>query len=403
MKLLIEGVFTLKTPLHVAHAGMEGSVESGQIRRYRQGAVPLPLVPTQQIPVFSELAGQDAATGGRGVRLPLVPIYPGSALRGRIHAAAGNDLIHDLLRRSLQLTREEYHVLRVNTFSGAGARVEPTVSGVSAAQNDLYAAVFGGGPMMLRSLLVTNDLFPIISDTVSSGLIADKFVRQIDRDLQVRGENITFYQPSVRRDALLEFSDPLAPMIVKEYEPALLEWQTLCSESNAARKAERESAQQKRAAKKAGMKVASEAPALDPVAPAAAAGGEAAKAKKVSLKNQQAIEAVAPGVRFYVRVGLREGARSEHVGMITAALGAVIEANDLGGYSRNGYGRFSAALDVTVNDATFENAITFNGNGLKIGQELKPHLEAYRTVLQSYTPEQFARAYSLGNSPDASA
>lgn len=395
--LRIEGFLTAITPYHLAHANVPGQVDdNGAPRVLRGGTAKIPCTMTYKMPV------RIAADEGSG--RAYIPTIPSTSLRGRIRRAAADLFKKRFIASSQMLDRKSYHVLQVLSFGAQGinrAGIRP--ADMTRAANDLYAGVFGGGPALWPSTLVTPDALAITRETVELGLLpATAAATAVGAPAAYE---CTFAHPFVSRDDLLQFLDPMAPQVIENYAETFMAWQELVQENQAVRSQGRKDAAADAKARKAAKAAKSAEPSItaevtDAGEATAKPAEKTEKAKKISIVGQAAVEAVIPGVSFGFEMTVRGSAAQ--CGMIVAALQDVFGSDKgLGGFVRNGYGRFAAHLSMKLDN---EQSTLLIADGRGRSELTSPAAtalrDAFESELSTYTAEQFKAAYLLMQSDE---
>jgi len=175
--------------------------------------------------------------------------------------------------------------------------------------------LFGGGSFMFESQFQAFNAVPLITDTVEAGLIPDWLAHE--RMEGVSARDLTYFAQVIRKDDLLQFSDPLAAQTVSNYEEVVADWQALLRDSKKATKNNEKTK-----------------------------SGEDGKSK--SLKQIVFIECVAPSTRFYFRLRTKPLATDAQKGLLLRSL-EDYSHEMLGGFSRSGFGLTSMNLDLAIN------------------------------------------------------
>lgn len=349
-KLVIDGVITLLSPLHVSAFG-------GPRRLGGAGNV----LPTAQVPIASfspvddeapadddDAFAEEAAAQQSAYRRDYLPTLHANGLRGRVRRALLRRIETSLRERNQQLSIPAYYqVLNQATVGGLKDKQQAkSIEHYRAVQQNLFAGIFGIGtqwPSRLRVL----PMMPIMEPTVEFGMIPDRFHGHM---IPARaGYQITFVQHLVRRDELMEFADACAYELIDGGADAIAQWQAAEMANTAARRAEQ------------------------------AEGGvnEQDRTRKIGAANIMAHQCVIPGVPFHTRLELEDSCTEAQVGAIIASWMDVLEGNALGGNARYGYGRVTGAFDVTVGEHSYPQALTVHDGQLQgVEADLMPLIEA---------------------------
>jgi CRISPR type IV-associated protein Csf2 len=214
-----------------------------------------------------------------------------------------------------------------------------------------FLGLFGGGPRLVRSCLRIHTLWPITNTTIKAGLVSSCYE---DQKVLGRSDRLTralFYR---RIDDALEFSDGRAELIVKEYSTVVANW------INELRSGER---------------------------------------SKKQLHTFAAIEYVIPGTRFYSEMKVEtERAGLGALGLLIHSLTAFANKQGIGGWIRNGFGRFESKFDLLTPDNVRVALLTKGDKGyepnVKAGEVAKA-LDAWTAVSATIDAAELEELYSL--------
>lgn len=296
----IEGIVRLISPLHCAT--VDGAVNSDKN-----------ITPTHKQVVNTVNGNQH------------VPYFPANDLRGRLRRHAARLVFESLKAKSNKITPDLYQALMggsIVTKPESDLTAEEALRG----RHNVYMGLFGGGTRLLRSRYCTNDLIPVLRDTIDAGIVPAAF-----------GENgvptghlaagvvgpLTGYQLFESRTSY-RVDDIARMMNVDEVMRYIDDAATTVGVKQA-------EILRTRAERKA-----------DPNAP------------KRDLSNIMAIEVVARGTPLHCLIDIADDATDAHVGMLLLALRNLVREQALGGWIRCGMGRFSADLKLTRNGHTYQ-------------------------------------------------
>ncbi len=214
-----------------------------------------------------------------------------------------------------------------------------------------FLGLFGGGPRLVSSCLQINTLWPVTNTTIKAGLVSyyyedDKVVRRANRLTQA-----IFYR---RIDDALVFSDGRTELIVKEYSTAVADW-----------------------IKQIGS-------------------GERSKKQ---LHTFAAIEYVIPGTRFYSEMKVEtERASLGALGLLIHSVTAFANKQGIGGWIRNGFGRFESQFDLLTPDRIRVPLMTKTDAGYEPNMDadqVGEALDAWATVSSTINAAELEELYSL--------
>jgi len=307
---MIHGVARTLTPLMIAdptddaRTSLSGRVSFG-------GSTGLPITLTRQMPLHYN-----------GQRYPIVP---GNTVRGALRRACADVVEERLAERGLSLSLPVYQAMRCGAASGKPERGRAiSLANERALRNNIFAGLFGGGPRLQDSRIVTDNWVPIASATIEAGMVDGRFADQVGAgdDNPARMLNVQFVR---RRDDVLEFTDPNASDVITVYPDAVDQWQQIFAQP-----------------KTANVESASD--------PAESDNESAADARGVAGFN--AHQVVVPTVAFFTRIDARPSTDAQ-AGLLLDGLARLLNTQ-LGSHKRCGYGRFSYQLELTIGDERIE-------------------------------------------------
>ena len=306
----IEGIFRLLSPLHCAAVG-DSAGEKNVMLTQKQSLI--------------------TRTGKR-----TFPIFPGNDLRGRLRRKAAA-LVLDHIVVAGKVKVDLYAGLMAGAIT-ASPESDLTVEEALRARDNVYMGLFGGGTRLIRSRFSTNDLVPVLADTIEArivpahfgedwvptGFVGDGVVGPL------AGFGITDKRTSFRIDDVARV--PSINEMEQYIENVLFSVGQKQSETLSGRKERKDS----KAAAKAGE-----------INSTGVAG-------KKDLSNMFTVESIMRGTPMYCLIDLQNDALDAHVGLLLLALQALIREQALGGWIRIGFGRYSADLALTRNGQRYQ-------------------------------------------------
>lgn len=306
----IEGVLRLLSPMHCAAVGDSGGEKNVTLTQKQS------LITTNGKRTF--------------------PIFPGNDLRGRLRRKAAA-LVLDHITVSGKVTVDLYAGLCAGAIT-ASPESDVTVEEVLRAQDNVYMGLFGGGTRLLRSRFSTNDLVPVLTDTIEArivpkhfseawvptGFVGDEVVGPL------AGFGITDKRTSFRLDDVARVTN--VNEMAQYIENVLVSVGQKQGETLSGRKERKNS---KAAAKAGDIKSAD-------------------VAGKKDLSNMFSVETIMRGTPMYCLIDLQNDASDAHVGLLLLSLQALVREQALGGWIRTGFGRYSADLTLTRNDQRYQ-------------------------------------------------
>lgn len=274
-----------------------------------------PCTPTMKTP-FREIRPSREEGGDDQSVSTLVPIVTANSLRGQFRRFAADRIEKHLIANKEQISLAAHHVLTCGAATGSPAGGTPSVSLAQEWASSGYFGLFGGGPYMMRSGAKFNNLWLKCRTTVETGTVPP----DVDAKL-IEAWQSTHVQMFKRMDDLLTFRDATGLNVVVNYEQVFDEWLGLRNETSAKRKAAKESKEPKE------------------------------KGNSNKLDTWSFIEVVNPGSRFFFDIGSDSAFTNEsHVGLLIRCVEDLVTKQALGGWTRNGFGRFVADLGYEIAD-----------------------------------------------------
>lgn len=321
MKYTITGTLTLLSPLHIARPG-EFSISADKPRYPNSGKAnsmyPEPYTRTtaMRIPLTAE--NMAVVEEDKKARTMIeVPVIPANDLRGRIRRFAADVIDEVLIEKQQKVSRETYHCLRCGSASARPSSFELTLDEAVESSKHPFVGMWGGGPKLIRSGFECSTGWPILPHTAALGIVPELESESPFRDAF---DVLDMTQPIWYRkvDDLLDFSDPLAPSVIDNYEQSALAWLVKVSENQKIRKEQRDQNT-----------------------------SSSEKEKKEGIKHFGAMEVIIPGVKFHVdfRIDTNRGGKAG-LGIVLLALEKFANEQKLGGWTRNGFGRFATNLTI---------------------------------------------------------
>jgi hypothetical protein len=265
-----------------------------------------------------------------------MPYFPANDLRGRLRRKAAS-LVLDHITATAKVKVDLYAALMAGAIT-ASPESDLTIEEALRARDNVYMGLFGGGTRLLRSRYCTNDLMPIVQDTIDAGVVPAHFGENGTPQGYV-GEGVTGpltgyhlieSRTSFRIDDVARVINPdEIEKYVADAVASVAEKQSDILSGRAERKADKASA-------KAGDMKAD------------------AVATKKDLGNMFALEGIARGTPLHCLIDLQNDVSDAHVGLLLLSLTALVREQALGGWIRAGFGRYSADLTLTRNGQTYK-------------------------------------------------
>ncbi|MBE7156970.1 MAG: type IV CRISPR-associated protein Csf2 [Rhodospirillales bacterium] len=331
---VIRGILRLTAPLHIA-APRKESVDPETDRLLPSGERGIAVVPTTKyrLPMFvrgSRADGmtEEAESKFSGNAFADVPVIPANDLRGRLRRCAARKVFDVLVGKNEQISLDAYHGMTCGAVTGSP---NGRLSFVEAAQatRHPFLGLFGGGPKMVRSALQVSTGWPILASTIFAGVVSEEL--QAEVPCPAHSEWLLTQRLFFRRiDDAIRFTDGHAETVVRDFGPEVSRWIESVSAVKKARVAV--------GAKTAKAKVRNTS-ATTSLEEARDAGSP--PPKRLQLQGFNALEFVVPGTRFLLEFHLEDALmRSGGLGLFLHALRELVLQQNLGGWTKNGFGRF---------------------------------------------------------------
>jgi CRISPR type IV-associated protein Csf2 len=342
-------VLTTVSPLHITEPAADRITLDGKVMQGENG---FPYARTTKMWLGGNPMVSDASEGASEA-MKSVPCIPSNTIGGLLRRRAARQIFDHLVGRGEQLSINAYNVLECGAASGNPDRANPTVDEVVRGYRHPYFGVFGGGPRMLRrklrvdtALAITEASVPYLHTHFGNALSTGR---------------LTGVLWQRRNDDLLHVVDPITQQLtIANY----LEGVNAYQDDKMANKA----------------KVAD-----DEKAPR-------------GLDTFNALEHVAPGVHFALRLDLTEATQAQ-AGLLLSSLLALVELNRIGGQGRRGFGRFLLQSFVAECDGEQKLlASRISETDLAVsafGQELMREWERERSTLSAGEFEAYAKSMDV--------
>lgn len=291
-----------------------------------------------------------------------VPFITANSVRGMIRRAAGDVLMEQIMAAKEQISRNLYLSIKRGSYSRTGIEAGgASYMQMIAANNHIFAGLFGGGAYMYPSKLrIERDLLPMLEP------IRDVFPERY----QALCVDVQPYQ--ILKKILIASRDDFQRLpeggFIENAEEAYMEHMGAKFGANQAKKA------QKADAKAEGQYVAKDE-----------------KIKTTDLNTYTQVEAMIPGTPLYFGI-TAQSVNPAQIGLLLTAIQNWANANALGGGSCRGRGSFKAALSVFEGDAVLIDKLLVGDAG---SYALSEKAADYTAALQKALLEGEASAQKL--------
>jgi len=311
MNYIFDTVFKLTSPLHISAPGEWYIGPSDRFPTTQQGNGRFPVTRTQHMPL--------AIPGNDGPRRIMIPQIPANTIRGDIRRKMGNQILDRLAKKGTPADLGLFHVLTCGARAAVPGNREEVAPFVEAAV-DPYFGTCGGGPRWFPSRLVIGTAMVISQETLEADIVPDRYA-SLTSNLQT---GTTFFR---RVDDAFSMSDPNILSRVENFQESMTEWQAAIGSAKKAK----------------------------------AAGEEGAK--KESLTGFNAMEFVSPGTHLYARLELEADACGPAgLGAFATSLAQMATTQRIGGWSRNGFGRFVTSIQFGRSRSEMRPLLIKNGD-----------------------------------------
>lgn len=311
-----------------------------------------------------------------------VPFITGNSLRGLLRRHATTIVLDRLAEKSQLVPRQIFQILSRGAHSRDGIGVQANAQAMQESAEHVFAGLYGGGPYMVHSRYSIGALMPLVAwcqkqmhPSLREGVIPAERLRYKD-------EHGNF------RDAPLTTKIILAPRgdleagkgakYIENYQASVDEWLGAVASGRAAK------ADDKKA--KAEAKARGEKPTTD--APAAA--------RSVDTSNFVLNECMLPGMSLQFWMRFKPQTTNEQLGLQLLAVRDWANANQLGGNSSQGFGRFEAALALYRGTEKLVDNIFNLGDyatNYTLTEALDEYVGAAHQAIDAVTLEQLKRVF----------
>lgn len=295
-----------------------------------------------------------------------VPLVPSNSIRGRLHRASLAILTEALIARGEFITRDAYQMLSNGGMVGGGTNNILSVGELLSARKHVHFGLWGGGPRMLPSSVVTCDLLPVCAETLAGGRIPDSF-KDFAPMIQVtigEGDNQTTERQIApawrllskrifkRNDDMMSLNNQAITrlgVLGDDAQQQIAAYQADQVGKREDRKSAKESTE--------GLDVRMLSDEMK------------ASLKKTDITNFLTMEVVAPGTVWPVDLRMNSTCTPAQIALFARSVYHFANEQRIGGFGRWGFGQFRAHLTITkegepigsirFNDATSSHELHF--------------------------------------------
>lgn len=278
-----------------------------------------------------------------------VPVLPSNSLRGQWHRHCLSILTDALLEKGEFITKDTYQMLSNGGMIGGAESGPLTIGEAVRAHKHVYVGLWGGGPRLLPSSVVTCDLMPVCAETVQAGIVPQKllgFAPQITvkiDDAASESQPATASQLIWRR--MFKRNDDMMSLnrdAVDRFQALGEDGQAIVQAHQIEQMGFREDRRTAKEDKKDSRLLTDE---------------EKDAQKKKDLVNFLEIEVVAPGTVWPVDLRLGSTCTAAQIALAAASLTRLINTQRFGSFSRWGFGQYRAYLDVIRDDVKIASIV----------------------------------------------
>lgn len=332
----IELIITTTSSLHVASFSEDWRMKDGnrQLVRDTGNVKGKPITRTQRRPIMLSKSTQENLDLPGVVELP---IFPSNDMRGRLHRESAKILFNHILEQDQTMNDHTFNGLSCGAFSGKPDNTLITLSEIEAVSNHMHMGVYGGGPRLHKSKLVTSDWLPIVDVSLSTGAVpstiaginAEDYVKTRANGAPVKYmSDICHIVDLVRKDDVESMSSVhYAEKVIENYREVLNAHQDAVQENQSKRKKAKEE------------------------------NGDAVK--KDTIVSMSGFECVNIGASFYSYLGLPDMTDAQ-IGFVLESLAKLFTKGRFGGNTRYKTGSVSVQAFLTENGEKISDALEFD-------------------------------------------
>lgn len=311
-----------------------------------------------------------------------VPFITGNSLRGLLRRHATEVVLDRLAEKSTQVPRQIFQILSRGAHTRDGIGVQGTAQAMQESARHVFAGLYGGGPYMIHSRYSIGALLPQIAwcqrmlhPALASQAIPAERLRYRDEAGNYRDIPLTTEIILAPRDDL---ADGKGLKYIQDYQQSVDEWLGAVASGRAA-KAEK-------------TKAKADAKARGDKAPAADSDGP----RSVDTQNYTLNECLLPGTPLQFWMRFKPTITDAQLGLQLLAVRDWANANQLGGASSQGFGRFEAHLSLyRGTEKIVENIFNLgdHATAYTLVDDLDTFVGAAHQAIDEVTVEQLRRVF----------
>jgi CRISPR type IV-associated protein Csf2 len=306
MKLILDTLLTLTSPLHITAPGENYIGLNDRFTTRVKGAGRFPCTRMRTLPIGIPGEQGEGDTNDRAI--VEVPEIPANGIAGRMRRIAGGQILDRLAESGSPADLGLYHVLTCGSRAGQPNSDRNDMGVMIAAAEDPYFGTFGGGPKWFRRHFKPGTGLPVCSALIENGMVPQRYASHAVDGRLIRP---IFFR---RVDDALQMSDGNILERVEDFTAAVQKWVESIADT-----------------KKAKAK--------------AADSDSKETVKKSDITGFNAMELVIPGARFYFRTQCDFSSSGlAGLGLIATSFATFANEQGIGGWTRNGFGRFNTEI-----------------------------------------------------------
>ena len=320
MKLKLEAILSLTTPMHIADGS--SAYYDPATNRISYGIATCPLTRTFRLPIVTPDNPEDE---NEVTRERDVPIIPGNTVRGIMRRKCAASVFAKIKHQNQNLSADAQAFLTFDAYHSAtcgnrsGKPEAASFSDNIRKMRHPFVGLVGGTAAMIPSSMTTGIGIPICETTVKASMIPSWLT-----PLAASGR-LTHISPFSRKDDLQRIADTEAPWaVIKDFEQQAIAYYSAMSDNAKARKKGK----------------SKDADAED---------GE--KAKKLDLVSWNAIEMIRPGTKLHSHFSVDTALiGSLGLGLFFDGLLRFANHQRIGGWGRCCFGRYKTEIYIVDGD-----------------------------------------------------
>lgn len=272
-----------------------------------------------------------------------VPLVPSNSVRGRLHRHTLSILTEALLARGESFDRETYQMLSNGGMVGGGENNKLTVGETLRARRHIHFGLWGGGPRLMPSSVVTRDLVPVCAETIQANRIPPALRGFAPNRIHYVGDQQQ-PSPATGRDLIVRRMFKKNDDMMQVNADAMSRLAVLGADAHqiiANYQAEQLGFREARKEAKASTEGRAKHTLSD---------DEQLALKKRDSVNYLEIEAVIPGTVWPVDLRLASYVSPAQIALFSRGLERFVAHQALGGLGRWGFGQYRAYLEIVGPD-----------------------------------------------------